>query len=65
MDMKPVTVKLWFETRMLLRFIAAKTNERIVQVVHRLAVAEWSRLSESEKPHDSTDGERRKHHINV
>lgn len=43
--MKTVTMKLWFDTRKLLRLIAAMTNESIMEVVHRLAQAEWDRLN--------------------
>ena len=52
--MNAVTIKVAYDARRLLRLIAATTNENIMQVVYRLAIAEWDRLSESEKPHERT-----------
>jgi len=40
------TMKIWADTRKLLRLIAALTNESIVEVIHRLAVAELKRVRE-------------------
>lgn len=37
------TIKIWTQTRKLLRLIAASTGERMVEVMHRLVTAEWDR----------------------
>lgn len=47
--MAHVTVKLFEETRRLLRLIAAQTDERMVDVAQRLCAAEWERV----KPKDT------------
>lgn len=39
-----VTIKLWEDTRRLLRLIAAQSGEQMVQVLHRLCEAEWERI---------------------
>jgi len=41
--MKYVTIKVLEETRRLLRLIAAQSGEQMLQVLHRLCVAEWER----------------------
>lgn len=40
-----ITTKLRLETMRLLRMVAAVTDEKQYDVVHRLLVAEWDRLS--------------------
>lgn len=47
--MKTVTIKVWFDTRKLLRLIAAMTSENLMEVVHRLATAEWERLNNGDR----------------
>ncbi len=37
-------LRIWKTTHRLLRQIAAQTDESLVEVVHRLAQAEWERL---------------------
>ena len=44
-----VSVKLDYETRKLLRLIAAHTDEQIQAIAHRLVKAEWERIQEKEK----------------
>lgn len=39
-----VTIKLWAETRKLLRLIHALTGESMVTILHRLVEAEWQRV---------------------
>jgi hypothetical protein len=43
--MKSVSIKVWVETRKLLRLISAMTDESIQEVVQRLAQAEWDRVN--------------------
>lgn len=47
MDHKQTTIKVWVETRSLLRLIAALTGESMVSVSHRLARAELSKVDRS------------------
>lgn len=42
--MEAQTTKIWKNTLKLFRKIAAETGERMVQVMHRLALAEWARI---------------------
>ena len=37
-------VKIWVQTRRLLRKIATETDETLVHVMERLALAEWAKL---------------------
>lgn len=53
--MAHVTVKLFEETRRLLRLIAAQTDERMVDVAQRLCAAEWERVKPVEKPSKSPE----------
>lgn len=39
-----VTIKLYVDTRRLLRLIAAQTGEQMVQVMDRLCREEWKRV---------------------
>lgn len=39
-----VTIKLYAETRRLLRLIAAQSGEQMVQVMQRLCADEWERV---------------------
>lgn len=39
-----VTIKLYADTRRLLRLIAAQTGEQMVQVMARLCQEEWNRI---------------------
>ena len=39
-----VTVRIWVETRRLLRLIAAQSGEQMVQAMHRLCQDEWDRI---------------------
>ena len=45
-----MTIKLWAETRKLLRLIHALTGESMVKILHRLVEAEWQRVKK-----DSTE----------
>ena len=45
--MNYVTVKLYEDTRRLLRLIAAQTGEQMVQVMQRLCESEWSNMSQN------------------
>jgi len=38
-----VTIKLWEETRRLLRLLAADSGEQMVEVMHRLCVEEMAK----------------------
>ena len=38
------TMRVWKKTHKLLRMIAAQTDESMVEVLHRLAQAEYNRL---------------------
>jgi hypothetical protein len=40
-----VNARIWKETRRLLRLIAAQSGEQMVQVMHRLCVEEWKRVT--------------------
>ena len=52
--MKTVTMKVWVDTKRLIKLISAMTDESMLEVVHRLAIAEWERLNEaSERPSQS------------
>jgi hypothetical protein len=42
-----VTVRIWKDTRRLLRLIAAQTDEQMVEVMHRLCERECERLGMS------------------
>ena len=44
MDKKRTTIKIWTDTRKLLRLIAASTGETILAAAQRLASAEWEKL---------------------
>lgn len=44
-----VTIKLYAETRRLLRLIAAQSGEQMVQVMQRLCAAEWERVRAKEE----------------
>jgi hypothetical protein len=46
--MNYVTIKLWEETRRLLRLLAADSGEQMVEIMHRLCEEEWERV----KPKD-------------
>lgn len=48
-----VSVKLDYETRKLLRLIAAHTDEQIQAIAHRLVKAEWERIQERDNVQDS------------
>lgn len=53
-----VTVRIWQDTRRLLRLIAAESDEQMVQVMHRLCEDEWSRiqaLKSQDTAHDPGD----------
>jgi len=51
MDKEPhQTMRIWVKTHHLLRLIAAHTNESMVQVMHRLAQAEYERIRAQEQP---------------
>lgn len=55
-----VTIRIWTDTRRLLRLIAAQTNEQMVQVMHRLCEDEWRKIAPSgEIAHDIAQSERR------
>lgn len=55
---KLTTIKLWITTRKKLRLIAALTDERIVEVMDRLATQELQRLgNEKHEQTNSTDGQ--------
>lgn len=43
--MKSISIKVWEDTRKLLKLISAMTGESVLEVVHRLAQAEWDRVS--------------------
>lgn len=45
-----VTMKLWDKTRRTLRKIAADTGESMLEVMDRLAAAEWQRLTAQNQP---------------
>lgn len=47
--MNYVTVKLYEDTRRLLRLIAAQTGEQMVQVMQRLCREEWERIQREQK----------------
>lgn len=42
-----VTVKIYGDTRRLLRLIAAQTGEQMVQVMQRLCEDEWTKISQN------------------
>lgn len=42
--MSYVTIRIWEETRRLLRLIAADSGEQMVEVLHRLCEDEWRRI---------------------
>ncbi len=41
---EPTTIKVWFETRNLLKLIAATTGETMMKAAHRILRAELDRL---------------------
>jgi hypothetical protein len=49
------TMRVWTKTHKLLRKIAAETDEQLVEVLHRLAQAEWQRIQEQQQRQDHTD----------
>jgi hypothetical protein len=44
MQKEYVTLKVWNDTRKFLRLISAFTGEQIVEVIHKMARAEWEKL---------------------
>ena len=40
------TIKVWEETRKLLRLISAMTGETMLEVAHRLARSEWGKVND-------------------
>lgn len=44
MEHEFTTIKVWIETRKLLRLIAALTGESLVAALHRIATEEFQRL---------------------
>lgn len=57
MEQDTVTIKVWTETRKLLRLISAMTGETILEVVQRLASSEWSRLRDDTGAQDSIESD--------
>ena len=56
MDKEPhQTMRVWTKTHKLLRKIAAETDEQLVEVLHRLAQAEWQRIQEQQQCQDHTN----------
>lgn len=49
MSTQYVTIKVLYETRRLLRLIAAMTGEQLIEVVNRLATEELKRLESQSK----------------
>lgn len=49
-----VTIRIWTDTRRLLRLIAAQTDEQMVEVMQRLCGAEWERVMQ--KDGDASQG---------
>jgi len=47
-------MRVWIKTHKLLRKIAAETDEQLVEVLHRLAQAEWQRIQEQQQRQDHT-----------
>lgn len=45
---KFTTVRMWVETKRFFRLIAAITGEKLVEVMHRLAVEELQRLRQAQ-----------------
>jgi hypothetical protein len=45
-----VNVRIWEDTRRLLRLIAAETGEQMVQVMHRLCEEEWRKSTPEKTP---------------
>jgi hypothetical protein len=52
MGKESVTIKVWIETRKLLRLISAMTGESILEVVQRLASEEWKRVQNDTSTQD-------------
>lgn len=52
MDKTTTTVKLWMETRKLLRLVSAMTGETIMEVAHRMADLEWKKVSNEKVPNE-------------
>lgn len=50
-----ITIKLWAETRKLLRLIHALTGESMVAILHRLVEAEWQRINDRESVQNKID----------
>jgi len=44
-----ITIKIFVDDRRILRRIAAHSGETMMQVIHRLLVAEWQRIMKQEK----------------
>ena len=55
MDTEPhQTMRIWKKTHKLLRLIAAHTDESMVEVMHRLAEAEYQRVQKDLKDESDT-----------
>lgn len=50
--MRTVSVKLTFETRKMLRLIAAYTDENHQEIMERLTKVEWEKVQEKEEAKD-------------
>jgi hypothetical protein len=57
MGIDTVTIKVWQETRKFLRLISAMTGETILEVAHRIAVAEWGRVQNDKSTQDQTESD--------
>jgi len=55
METITTTIKVWTETRKLLRLISAMTGETILEVAQRLASQEWSRLKNDTSAQDTAE----------
>lgn len=57
--MRTVSVKLTFETRKMLRLIAAYTDENHQEIMERLTKIEWEKVQEKEHEQDKQGGKNR------
>lgn len=55
--MVTTTIKVWEETRKLLRLVSAMTGETILEVVQRLASQEWERVQRDQSAQDPTESD--------
>lgn len=57
--MSYVTIRIWEETRRLLRLIAADSGEQMVEVLHRLCEQEWSKTRDKSQNTSQSAGDKK------